>query len=106
MSINKMFVAQKAGDIETTMTVFSDRYSDSQGTTKAMVRQYIGGLIYENVFASMTMSMDDASVSVEDEVATLTPVRYSGTAGNSSWSFQLKREDDGVWRVTNSKQIQ
>ena len=100
-TIDNIFAAQKAGDIETAMALFSDSYHDPQGSKKAQVRQYIGGLIYQNAFANTTMSMDDATTTVVDDLVILSPVRYSGSERPSSFSFSLKREDDDVWRVVS-----
>ena len=105
MTIDKLFVAQKAGDVDGSMTLFSDRYSDEQGANKAMVRQFLGGLIYQNAFADVSMNLENAFVSIDDGAVTIAPVGYSGPTGISLWSFTLEREDDGIWRVVSSRQL-
>ena len=105
MTIDTMFAAQKAGDIENTMALFSDNYSDPQGTIKSQVRQFITGLVYQNAFANITMSMEEATVSVDEDTATVAPVRYYGPTGVSSFAFTLQHEADGIWRVVSARQL-
>lgn len=93
-------------DIDRTMSAYSEDYSKSGiGSSKADVRGYFNTLDAQGAFRDTIANLEECEIVVEGERATAGPVHYSSPMGVSSWTYRLKRDADGVWRIVDDMQI-
>jgi len=96
--------AERAEDVERMLAAFSEDFSNSQGTTKPLLRAYFEGLVAEGNLPGLGINMEDCRISVEGDSAAVGPVIYGSLMGGTSYVYRLKREADGIWRIVNSEQ--
>ena len=94
-----------ANDVERILAVFSEDFSNAQGANKAVLRGFFEAAISQGVFGSLEMSMEDCEIVVDRDSATASPVIFTTYLGSASYSYKMKREANGVWRITNSELI-
>ncbi len=94
-------------DIDSIMKAYSEDYSKSGvGSSKADVRAYLNTMIAQGSSGDTIADLEECDVVVDGERATVGPVHYRAPMGVSSWSYWLKRDADGVWRIVDDEQIQ
>jgi ketosteroid isomerase-like protein len=103
--LTEYHTAEKAGDVDGMLAVISDDFSNSQGASKPMLRAFLEALNAQGVFKSLTVDTRECEVTVDGTNATLKPVAYTSSMGPASYAYQMKKEADGAWRITNSEQI-
>jgi len=91
--------AFKAQDVDRIMAVYSGDYSNSSGTDKSGLRVFFNGLSEQGVLESTTVSLEKCEIAVDGDSATAGPVTYDLPTGIQSWSYRMKRETDGMWRI-------
>jgi ketosteroid isomerase-like protein len=96
--------AAKAQDVEKMMAVISEDFSNSQGDKQSM-RSFMEGAAAQGIFEGMVINVDKCEVVFEGDSATAKPVGYETMMGNLSYTYTMKKEADGVWRIVSSEQI-
>ena len=95
----------KVRDIEKIMGLYSDDFSDSRGATKAVVRGMFEGLASQGTLKDITIEgLENSEITVDDNIATVTPLIVGTPQGKLSYNCALKKEADGVWRVISTEQ--
>ena len=95
-----------SGNLPEMVAFFSDSFSNSQGATKAMMVPFFSDPGVQAVMSGQKTIMDKATYSIDADVVTVTPISYeSPIAPTSTWTYRLKKEADGVWRLINSEPI-
>ncbi|HIG40282.1 MAG TPA: hypothetical protein EYQ14_07025 [Gammaproteobacteria bacterium] len=98
--------AEITGDVDGMVAAFSDNWTNPEGATKAVLRGYFEGAVAQGAFLNLSVNEDDAGYSFDGSIVTATPIVYNSPAGPSHFTYKLKKETDGVWRIVNSYQIQ
>ena len=105
-AIADLQAAIKAQDVEKIMGIYSDDFTNSQGANKAAVRGMFENLQSQGMLQNIAIAgLDKSEITVEGDSATVTPVIINFSSGEISYGCTLKKEADGVWRLTNAEQI-
>lgn len=96
-------IAEQAQDVEGMLAAFSEDFSNSQGANKSMLRGFIEGGVSMGMFSDLTIDMEKCKIRVNGDAATAGPVTYRTPATTGTYSYRLKIEPDGVWRIINSE---
>ena len=88
------------GDIEKVMAAYSENFDHYEYGKKASLKQFLGGLMDQGQFDNAEVSLDDAEITIEGDTAKVYPVDLEASFGGATLELTLKREDDGVWRIT------
>jgi ketosteroid isomerase-like protein len=104
-ALTEYHTAEKAGDVEQMLVTISDDFSNSQGATKPMLRGFFGALAAQGVLQTVSVDMAKCEITVEGDSAILEPIVYTSSMGLASYSYKMRKEADGVWRLINSEQI-
>ena len=99
-----IFEAMQAGDVDGMVAAYSDDYSDSQGGHKAVLRGAFEFMVAQGVFTDWTFRLDECEFAVDGDSATAAPVHFESHLGNTTYSYKMQKEADGVWRIINSEQ--
>jgi ketosteroid isomerase-like protein len=99
-----IFEAMQAGNVDGMVAAYSDDYSDSQGGYKAILRGAFEMMVAQGVFKDWTFRMDECEFDVDGDSATASPVHFDSPLGKTAYSYKMKKEADGVWRIVNSEQ--
>ena len=95
----------KVQDIEKIMGLYSDDFSDSRGATKALVRSMFEGMASQGTLQDITIEgLENSEITVDDNIATVTPLIVGTPQGKLSYNCALKKEADGVWRIISAEQ--
>lgn len=86
-------------DIDVLMSTISEDFVSDEGGSKAGFREYVAGLIDDGTLSGAKMDIDSARVTIEEEMATVENAGLSGDRGSVLLDMDLKKEDDGVWRI-------
>ena len=93
--------ATRAGDIDGQVAFFAEAWRSSFGTTKAELREQLERQGDRSGDAEKRFVLDDATVAVDEDTATVDPVKLRSPTGNGSFEFSMTREPDGVWRCVS-----
>jgi len=97
--------AQEASDLERMIAAFSENYSNLRGANKSDIRRYFEAAIAEGIYRSVATDMGGCSVTIGGDVATAEPILYWSPPGGTAYSYRLRKEADGAWRIINSEQM-
>jgi ketosteroid isomerase-like protein len=89
--------ALAAKDIARLMTLYAEDFV-SQGRNKAAVAKDVKALTEEAEFQNSVIVVDDATVTIEGEKATVLPISVSGQTGSTTLSLELAKRN-GRWLV-------
>lgn len=101
--LDEYHAAQQSGEIEAIVGHFSDSFSNSMGGTKAVLPMFFQTLIQQNVFSNMTYDMENTVITVDGDTAVVDSVAYVSAMGTQKQVYQMAKEADGAWRITNSE---
>ncbi len=87
----------RAGDIDGQVDFFADDWRSASGTTKAELRGQLERRASPDSRRRRVV-LDDATVAIDGDEATVDPVRFRSPTGNGSFAFTMTREADGAWR--------
>ena len=93
--------AIRAGDIDGQVDFFAESWQSSSGTTKADLRQQLLQQADQGGDRDKRFVLDDASVVVDGDSATVDPVKLRSPTGNGSFEFSMTRGPDGAWRCVS-----
>jgi hypothetical protein len=105
VTLAEYHTAEKAGDVEQMLVVISDDFSNSQGATKPMLRGFLNALAAQGVLQTVSVDLAKCEITVDGDSAILEPIVYTSSMGLASYSYKMRKEADGVWRLINSEQI-
>ena len=86
-------------NIDVLMSTVSEDFVSEEGGSKADCREYVAGLIDDGTLSGAKMDIDNARVTIEEEMATVENAGLSGDRGTVVIDMDLKKEDDGAWRI-------
>ena len=86
-------------DLDTMMAAVSEDFVSDEGGSKADFREYLAGVIDEGYLTGAEMDIESATVVIEDQMATAENLGLSGDRGSVILDMDLKKEEDGVWRI-------
>jgi len=86
-------------NIDVLMSTLSEDFVSEEGGSKADFREYVAGLIDDGTLSGAKMDIDNARVTIEEEMATVENAGLSGDRGTVVIDMDLKKEDDGAWRI-------
>lgn len=86
-------------NIDVLMSTVSEDFVSEEGGSKADFREYVAGLIDDGTLSGAKMDIDNARVTIEEEMATVENAGLSGDRGTVVIDMDLKKEDDGAWRI-------
>ena len=98
-----IFTAMQAENVDAMVAAYSDDYRDSQGGYKAVLRGAFEFMVAQGVFKNWTFRMDECEFHVEGDSATASPVHFESPLDKTAYSYKMKKESDGVWRIVNSE---
>ncbi len=90
--------ATRAGDIDGQVAFFAEVWRSSSGTTKAELREQLEQQGDRTGDAEKRFALDDTTVVVDGDTATVDVVKLRSPTGNGSFEFRMAREADGAWR--------
>jgi len=90
-------------DVGKIMAAYSDDYSDASGGSISELRAFFDGLSEQGALQNTTMGIEKCEIEVDGDNATVGPVTYDSPTGGATYSYRLKREADGAWRIYNSE---
>ncbi|MXX61996.1 MAG: hypothetical protein F4112_04275 [Holophagales bacterium] len=90
--------ATRAGDIDGQVAFFAEAWRSNSGTTKAELREQLEQQGDRTGDAEKRFALDDATVVVDGDTATVDLVKLRSPTGNGSFQFRMTREADGAWR--------
>jgi len=93
------------GDIDAVLDSYSEDWKDSKGFVKSSLRK---GHLAFTVGATKTdieIDLSVAEIIVEGDIATCSPVSIYTPKGSITYSYTLKKELDGVWRLIYTRTI-
>ena len=97
--------AEKAEDVDGMVAAFSEDFTNSMGATKSMLRAFFEGAVSMGLLPELVIDMENCEVNVEGNTATAGPVTYKTSSSTETYSYKLKKEEDGVWRIINSEPV-
>lgn len=93
--------ATRTGDIDGQVDFFAEAWRSSSGTTKADLKEQLQQQADRSGDAEKRFVLDDATVVVDGDSATVDPVKLRSPTGNGSFEFRMTREPDGAWRCVS-----
>ena len=93
--------ATRTGDIDGQVAFFAEAWRSSSGTTKADLREQLRQRADRAGEAEKRFLLDEATVVVDGNTATVDPVKLRSPTGNGAFEFKMTREPDGAWRCVS-----
>ena len=93
------------GDVETVIDSYSKDWQDSKGANKSSLRD--GHLAFTTglVDAEVTIDLGGAEVSIDGDNANISPVIIDTEKGRITYSYDLRKEPDGIWRLVYTQTL-
>ena len=93
--------ATRTGDIDGQVAFFAEAWRSSSGTTKADLREQLRQRADRAGEAEKRFLLDEATVVVDGNTATVDPVKLRSPTGNGAFKFRMTWEPDGAWRCVS-----
>ena len=93
--------ATRTGDIDAQVAFFAETWRSSSGTTKADLREQLHRRTDRSGDAEKRFVLDEATVVIDGDSATVDPVKLRSPTGNGAFEFRMTREPDGAWRCVS-----
>ena len=93
--------ATRTGDIDGRVAFFAGTWRSSSGTTKTDLREQLQRRADRSEDAEKRYVLDEATVVVDGDSATVDPVKLRSPTGNGAFEFRMTREPDGAWRCVS-----
>ena len=96
------------GDVDAVLDSYSEDWKDTKGFVKSSLRK--GHLaftwhVYMGTKTGIEIDLSGAEIIVEGDSATCSPVSIYTPKGSITYSYTLKKELDGVWRLIYTQRI-
>ncbi len=92
--------ACKAQDVQAMMRLYADDYNHKE-KNKAGVERVLAEYMKENAPYDVCINIDDATVTVRGNRATVMPIALSGIAGSDTARLELTKRG-GLWWITGT----
>lgn len=92
-----------AKNVDEASKAYSEDFSDGEGRGKEQMVDFLKEAISMGYLDSLTVDLDSAQVTINDESATVGPVALASSAGAMSLNITLKKEGD-AWRIVGSSE--
>lgn len=90
-----------AQDVDAVLELYSENYSDAQGTTKSAVRTFLTAMSGGDGAAGLKLTIDEAVIVMnEDGTATATPVKLAAQGFNITATVTFTKEE-GSWLISS-----
>lgn len=100
-SLNTWKTGVESEDVDLMMTVVSEDFVGPEGASKPAFRQYIAALFDNGTLLGAEMIIEGATPVIAGDMATVDNLGLSSSRGAVVIDFDLKKEEDGVWRIVN-----
>lgn len=96
-----------AGDKEKILSVFSEEFTHYEVPDKATLADYLQmgidmGYLDQIKDQNAVINLEDAKVTIDKDTATVYPIAASADMGSVTIEVTMKKEADGVWRITTA----
>ena len=78
----------------------SDEFSQYEYGNKEQMLRFLAGAFNDGTLDGTTVALETADFDVVGDIANVYPVELVAAFGSATLGFDLKKEADGVWRVT------
>jgi beta-fructofuranosidase len=90
--------AMEASDTEGALAFYSEDWG-KDGNTKKDLRENFAGGFFAASYKGTKVSLDQVEIVVDGDTATVGPVVFTTSNGDTPYMFEMKRESDGQWRT-------
>ena len=101
--IQQTLAQWKAGmeshDVDVIMATVSEEFVSDEGGSKADFREYLNRLIDDGTLSGAQVDIESAMIAIEDDMASVENIGLSGDRGSVVLDMDLKKEEDGAWRI-------
>lgn len=97
--------AQKAGDVDGLVAFFSEDWESAEGAGKEVLQGYFQGLVDQGGSEETVINLSECEVVFQGGIATMGPIIFESSAGESQWEYEMQKEADGKWRCIYSEQL-
>ena len=102
-TMTKWKAALIAQDVDMLMETYSENYLNSEDGDKNSVREYVVGVIEEGYLDNLKVNLEDAQITIEDDIATVAPVELTSDTGTYVLEYNKLKKEKGAWLIVNSK---
>ena len=103
-ALTELQAGWKTGDADRIAGTYSDDYIGAAGD-KSGLRAFFEGYAAQGLLQLTQVGIGECKVVTDGDSATAGPVHYDAAAGRQSWSYTMRREADGVWRLIGDEQL-
>jgi ketosteroid isomerase-like protein len=100
--VNRWAETSAAGDIDAVMELFSEEYRDDILDSKQKMREYWQLAMANGMTEGMSVGFKPSEITITGDTARTGRVYYQAKPGGFFQILELKKEADGVWRITKS----
>ena len=95
----KVHIPARTYPVDTVIAFYSEDWRDSKGFTKDSLRE--GHLEFTTgaMKAEVKINLDTAKTTVDEDHANFGPVVIDTEKGRITYSYKLRKEQDGIWRL-------
>ena len=97
--------ARMSNDTDAVLKSYSDEWADSKGYTKQTLNDWHLASVIGSAKLEITIDLRTVEVVVDGSEAIISPILTDSAKGRISHKHHLKRESDGVWRLTYTETI-
>jgi beta-fructofuranosidase len=93
------------GDLDAILEFYSENWEDSKGFRKSSLKESYFVYTVGAKKTDIKIDLSEANIIVEGDRATCSPISIHSPKGSVTYSYKLKRELDGVWRLVYTRVI-
>ena len=94
-----------ARDVDGIMALYSENYSDAQGTTKSAVRTFLSTMSGSAGPSGLQLTIDEVQIVINDDgTATANPVKLAAQGFNINASLVFTKEE-GAWLISSMQML-
>lgn len=97
--------ARMSNDTDAVLNSYSDEWADSKGYTKQTLNDWHLASVIGSAKLEITIDLRTVEVVVDGSKAIISPILTDSAKGRISHKHHLKKESDGVWRLTYTETV-
>ena len=97
--------ARMSNDTDAVLKSYSDEWADSKGYTKQTLNDWHLASVIGSAKLEITIDLRTIEVVVDGSKAIISPILTDSAKGRISHKHHLKKESDGVWRLTYTETV-
>lgn len=97
--VESLKTAMNGQDIEGIMAVYSEDYRGRRDSGKERMREWLSRAIENDRLKEIEINLEEAVVTIDGDTATAGPISMTSQRGTREFSYNMKKEADGVWRI-------